>query len=74
MYSKRGACVASVFMRGDKNNAIGIPGLGIAFQVGFRVDPVNIQSNTSTHLQGTDPRVACGACGELPWIYLGASG
>jgi len=26
----------------------------------------------STHTQGTDPRVALGASGKLPWIYLGA--
>ena len=29
---------------------------------------------TSTRAQGTDPRVALGAQGELPWIYLGAWG
>ena len=32
---------------------------------------VNIQR---AHTQGTDQRVALGAEGELPWIYLGAWG
>jgi len=32
------------------------------------------KEHTSTHAQGTDPRVALRAEGELPWIYLGAFG
>jgi len=32
------------------------------------------KGDTSTHAQGIDPRVAVGAEGELPRIYLGAWG
>jgi len=32
------------------------------------------KGDTSAHAQGTDPRVALGAQGELSWIYLGAWG
>jgi len=32
------------------------------------------KGDTSTHTQGTDPRVALGAYGELPWIYIDAWG
>jgi len=32
------------------------------------------EEHMSTHAQGTDPRVALGAYGELPWKYLGARG
>jgi len=34
----------------------------------------SFEEHTSTHAQGTDPRVALGAEGELPWIYLDALG
>jgi len=30
------------------------------------------KEHTSTHTQGTDPTVALGAEGELPWMDLGA--
>jgi len=30
------------------------------------------KGDTSTQALGADPRVALGAQGELPWIYLGA--
>jgi len=32
------------------------------------------KEHTSTYAQETDPRVASGAQGKLPWIYLGAWG
>jgi len=32
------------------------------------------KEHTSTHAHGTDPRMALGAKGELPWIYLDAWG
>jgi len=32
------------------------------------------KGDTSIHAQGTDPKVALGASGELPGIYLGAWG
>jgi len=32
------------------------------------------KGDTSTHAHGTDPRVALGAQGELPWIYSGVWG
>jgi len=37
-------------------------------------DGLNYKGDTSTHAQGTDPKVALGAYGELPGIYLDRTG
>ena len=38
------------------------------------LDDLSYKGDTSTHAQGTDPKVALRAYGELPGIYLDACG